>query len=182
MKNSQLIGIFVFAFLFVSIRFATATTGKVKNVEEDSSHQTGKEEKGEHGHEHENKHESEERSEAKNIGPNKGITSFSEEKGFTLSKEATKTFAIETMPITGPNEWTLPKEALVFSGEKTSVYRVHEGYYKIIDVKVVKKQKSGEITFRSDHLLSGDMIVVKGSGFLRVAEIDATSGEVGHSH
>ena len=182
MKNSQLIGILVFAFLFVVIRTATASTGKLKSGKKDSSHYLSEEEKVEHGHEHGNKHESEESSEGKNIGPDKGVTSFSKEKGFTLSKEATNTFAIETMTIKGPNEWTLPKEALIFSGEKTSIYRIHKGYYKIIDVKIIKKQKNREITFRSDELLSGDTIVTKGSGFLRVAEIDATSGEVGHSH
>ncbi len=125
--------------------------------------------------------EHEEEGAGANVGPDKGITSFDEHSGFTLTKEATKNFEIQTARLGSASPWTLPHTALVVTGEDKSVFRMRKERFLRVDVEVLKKDKN-QITLRSKNLSLGDEIVVKGAGFLRVAEIDATSGESGHHH
>ncbi len=124
---------------------------------------------------------SNEAGENKNVGPNKGITIFDEEKGFVLSDEAKKTFSLQTQNLTGSSPWSLPKSALLFTGEEKSVYRLRDGFFKKIDVEVIKKDKDRMIV-KSENLKKGDSIVIQGVGFIRIAEVDATSEESSHGH
>lgn len=119
--------------------------------------------------------------ENKNVGPNKGITSFDEENGFALSDESKKTFSLQTQDLTGSSPWSLPQSALLFTGEEKSVYRLRDGFFKRIDVEVIKKDKDRMIV-KSEDLKKGDAVVIKGVGFIRIAEVDATSEESSHSH
>ncbi len=144
---------------------------------EDANLDHGKEEKKNVHHDHdEGENEGE-----KNVGPNKGVTSFDEEKGITLSEEARKKFSIETEMITGTGPWNLPESVLLLTGEEKNIYRYRDNAFKRIDVEIVKKA-GGQIVLRSPELRNGDSIVVKGVGFIRTAEVDATSGESGHHH
>lgn len=127
------------------------------------------------------KDDHEEEAAGANVGPDKGITSYDEHSGFTLSKEATKNFEIQTARLGGASPWPLPRTGLVVTGEDKSVFRMRKERFLRVDVEVLKKDKS-QVTLRSKDLAPGDEVVVKGAGFLRVAEIDATSGESGHHH
>jgi hypothetical protein len=153
---------------------------------EKDNHEDG-EHKEEDGHDHKKegaKNEQghgEEEEGAKNIGPEKGITAFDEEAGFTLSKEALKTFSVETASLNGSGPWTVPASALLLTGEEKSIYRVRDGAFKRIDIAVVSKNKN-QAVIQSDELGSGDQVVTKGVGNVRIAEVDATSGESGHHH
>ena len=117
----------------------------------------------------------------KNVGPNKGITSYDEKKGFVLSAEATKNFRIESLRIDGSGPWSVPPRTLVITGEEKSVYRFRDGFLKRIRIEVQKKTKES-ISIVTSQLKSGDAVIVSGAGFLRIAEVDLTSGESGHHH
>ncbi len=116
-----------------------------------------------------------------NIGPEKGILSFSETKGFALSPEALKTFEIDSKEVTGTSPWILPTAVLVVTGDEKNIYRLRDGAFLRVDVQIINKTKDN-VTLNSKALRSGDRVVTRGAGFLRVAEVDATSGETGHHH
>ncbi len=136
-----------------------------------ASASTEAEEDGEHGEEQQ----------GKRIGPDKGITSYDEHKGFSLSKEAEKTFDIKTQILSKSPSWDLPIAALVYIQSETFVYRVRDSLIKRVEIELEKKN-SKTVLVRSRDLVPGDAVIVNGSGFVRVAEVDLTSGESGHSH
>lgn len=145
---------------------------KEENHEEEKDHKHAEGEKKDHGGDEE---------EAKNVGPEKGVTSFDEEAGFKISQEATKTFSIEKLSLNGSGPWTVPVSAILFTSEDKSVYRVRKDFFKRVDVQILRKDKNSAVIQSSD-LASGDTLVTKGASSLRVAELDVTSGESGHSH
>ncbi len=134
-----------------------------------------------HEHGDEDDHEHEEESEAKNVGPEKGVTLFDEEKGFILSKEALKTFSVLSVVLQGPAPWNIPGSALLLSGGEKNVYRLRNGFFKRVDILILSRS-STSVVVRSAELSSGDQVVIQGVGNIRLAELDVTSGEVGHSH
>ncbi|MBL7672244.1 MAG: hypothetical protein JNM39_17325 [Bdellovibrionaceae bacterium] len=143
---------------------------------------------GEPGHDHKKEGASNEHgdshgeeAEAKNVGPEKGITSFDEDAGFKMSAEALKTFSVEKTVLNGTGPWTVPSSSLLITNEDKSVYRVRNETFKRIDVTVLSKNKT-QAVIQSDELTTGDSLVTKGVGDIRVAEVDVTSGESGHSH
>lgn len=131
------------------------------------------------GHDHE---EGEEEEGAGSVGPDKGITEFSERNGFKLSPEALKNFDLKYIKLSGDGPWILPKSAVVHSGEETNLFRKRNGFFKRIDFETMKTQ-SNQFTVDSDDLREGDEVVILGLGFLRIAELAATGGVAdGHSH
>ena len=155
-----------------------------KHDEEDEGHKDG-----EPGHDHKKEGANNsghgdfhgEEAEAKNVGPEKGITSFDEDTGFKMSAEALKTFSVEKIALNGTGPWTVPSSSLLITNEDKSVYRVRNEIFKRIDIIVVSKNNS-QAVIRSEELHAGDSLVTKGVGDIRVAEVDVTSGENGHSH
>jgi len=123
----------------------------------------------------------EEEGEAKNVGPNKGIISYDEHDGFVLSSGASKNFKIEYLTLQNSAPWILPKSALVTTREDRSVYRNRGGKLLRVDVTLVSRTKD-HAQVKSEDLQPGDQIVIRGAEFLRVAELDITSGESGHHH
>lgn len=154
-----------------------------KHNDEDEGHKDG-----EPGHDHKKEGANSghgdshgEEAEAKNVGPEKGITSFDEDTGFKMSAEALKTFSVEKIALNGAGPWTVPSASLLITNEDKSVYRVRNETFKRIDVTVLSKNKT-QAVIQSDELAAGDGLVTKGVGDIRVAEVDVTSGESGHSH
>ncbi len=201
MKNIFLIIVFIFG-LSAAVEARKASTKKTKDShdhgeeKEHSNHNHGKEEDNhdhgknanhdndeekKSGHDHGKNHEHEEEEGGKNVGPNKGVTSMDKEKGFTLSEEARKKFSIETEMITGDGPWKLPESALLLTGEEKNIYRYRNETFKRIEIQILEKNGS-QFYLNSSELKSGDSVVVNGVGFIRTAELDATSGESGHHH
>ena len=119
------------------------------------------------------------------MGPNKGIVSFDEREGFVLSKEAFQNFKIEYATLQGTSPWSVPKATLVLTRDDVSVFRHRNGKLLRVDVKVTSKNHTknhSDAQIASKDLIAGDQVVVKGAPFLRVAELDVTSGESGHHH
>lgn len=129
-----------------------------------------------------NGHASEEKTAVENVGPDKGITELSEELGFKLSPEAFKNFGLKFQKLSGKGPWSVAKGSVVRSGEEVNLFRFREGFFKRIDFKTFQKTEQ-TLRVGSEELQEGDQIVTSGIGFLRIAEVAATSGaEHGHSH
>ncbi len=111
------------------------------------------------------------------IGPDKGILEASERKGIKISPEALKNFEIKTIKLKGDGPWSIPKSAILYSGEEINLFRLRDGFFKRIDF-----QKTHNLV-DSDDMRENDEIVISGLGFLRTAELAAFGGaEHGHSH
>lgn len=142
------------------------------------SHDDHKDEKGEshegHGDEH--------GEENPQVGPNKGILSANPAEGVQLSPEAEKNFEIQKMKVSNPNNFEIPKTAIVTAGLEVNLYRYRGGFYKRIDFETLNRS-GNKISIRSKELKEGDEIAITGLGFLRIVEIAAFDGAPeGHSH
>jgi hypothetical protein len=98
----------------------------------------------------------------------------------TLNRITGANFKIESMKLQGQGPWSVPKSALIKTRDEVAVFRMRDGKYLRVSVSVTGKAPNQQI--KGKDLKTGDEIVSKGGGFLRVAEIDVTSGEVGHHH
>lgn len=100
-------------------------------------------------------------------------------EGFKLTPNAIKNFELSYMDYKAPSI-TIPNAAIFRGLSEVNVYRLRNGFYKRVDFKTLDKNKD-TITLSSSDLVAGDKIVVKGIGFLRIAEI-AASGGISDSH
>ena len=169
------IQLFILAFAFVAygVTFASDNHGAGEKNHKEEGH--GESDGHDHG-------EGEEEEGGSSVGPEKGITEFSERNGFKLSAEALKNFDLKYLKLNGDGPWALPKAALVHSGEETNLFRKRNGFFKRIDFQTTKNA-GNQLTVDSDDLREGDEVVVVGLGFLRIAELAATGGVAhGHSH
>lgn len=147
-------------------------------------HEKGDEGRHAEGEEHDDqgKEGHEEGEASSSVGPGNAVTAADREKGFQLSDEAVKTLGIKTQD--APGEFILPKSAIVTFKDETGVYRLRDGWYKLIEG--VARPQGLLVRFiphRKGDLRPGDQIVVEGAPLLRVAELDAFStGEAGHGH
>lgn len=112
------------------------------------------------------------------VGPNNAVTAADEHKGIQLSAKAQKAIGLKSESYQNGN---VPLSALVRHQNQISVYRLRDGWYKLVSVRV-EKIENGQAVVRTDEMSPGDLVVVQSVALLRVAELDAFSGEVGHSH
>lgn len=147
---------------------------------EGEKHEDHKEGEKEHADHEEGGHD--EHGENSQVGPGKGIQAASEEEGIRLSAEAEKNFEILLEKVRPDGSALIPKIAVVTAVAEVNLYRFRAGFYKRIDFEQVGTQ-NGDLIVRSKDLGPEDSIVVKGQGFLRIAEIAAFGGAPeGHSH
>ena len=114
-----------------------------------------------------------------NSGPvdsEKGVLEAVPEKGIRLSEKALKTLEISAAPLDGASSHRIPTTALVYYQDHVGVYRLRNGWYKLIEVKIEDKSPKSTLV-RSAGLKPDDEIVVTGVALLRVAEMDAFGGE-----
>lgn len=115
-----------------------------------------------------------------NVGPGKGVEAFGHE-GMKVSAKAAASMKLKTAPLSGAGSFRVPIQSLVTFQDDVGVYRVRGGWIKMAHVEVVERTKKDAL-LRSKDLKAGDQIVISGAAGLRVAELDLTSGEVGHGH
>ena len=142
---------------------------------------------GEHGkeNEHEGEHEEDGEEEmSSNIGPGFAVTEADHEKGFKLSEKAMKTLAFESKPFRITASISLPTSSVVFFKDEAGVYRMRDGWIKLIEGEAKVLGGKTSFTPKGKSLFKpGDHIVTSGVPLLRVAELDAFSGsESGHAH
>lgn len=129
-----------------------------------------------HGHGHGHGHGG-----GKAIGAGKAIVEVDEEKGFKLSPEASKTLKIKLSKVVG-SKFKISKSTLVTSKNIKGVYRLREGFFKLLPVKITKEVKGGYMV-EVLGVKSTDQIVVSGVGLLRVTDVYSTDkSEYGHAH
>lgn len=142
-------------------------------------HEKGEEHEGEEGVHHE---EGEEEESSSSVGPGNAVTAANPETGFQLSEAALKTLGIRTQALLANN--TFPKQAIVYFKDETGVYRLRDGWYKLIEGDT--EPQANRIRFtphKRQDLRAGDQVVIEGVPLLRVTELDAfSSGEAGHGH
>lgn len=154
--------------------------------ESHKDHENGGEGRHEEGEEHDDQgkegHEEGEEEASSGVGPGNAVTAADREKGLQFSDEAVKTLGIKTQD--APEEFTLPKSAIVTFKDETGVYRLRDGWYKLIEGEARPRGLLVRfISHRKKDLRPSDQIVVEGAPLLRVAELDAFStGEAGHGH
>lgn len=118
---------------------------------------------------------------SKAIGKGKAIEIVDEKKGFKLSKEAIKTLKLRLQNVDS-NEFEISKSTLVSSKNIKGVYRFRAGFFKLLNVKILKETKTG-YKLKVVDVDFGDQIVINGLGLLRVTDIYSTDkSEYGHSH
>jgi len=129
----------------------------------------------------EHKHaESEKHEEANNgVGPDKGIIEKNENDGFKFSQEAIKTIGYKTINYQ-TEIFEIPTKALVQVKDDKSIYRLRNGWFKRVDIQIIKKN-ADSILLKASDLKSGDQIVVTEVGYLRIAEVFSEEGAE-HSH
>lgn len=135
----------------------------------------------EHGHDEEKAHGHVREEGSSQVGPEKGVLEASESKGFKLSPEAIKNFNLKYISVEATS-LKLPAEAILHAKEEKSIYRLRDGFLKRVDFKVITRSRT-EYSIESKELKSGDQVLVRGLGFVRMAEIAAFGGAPeGHSH
>lgn len=118
----------------------------------------------------------------KAIGEGKAIVEVDEEKGLKLSKEAIKSLSIKLEDYTPSSKTKIAKKTLVTSKNQKGLYRFRRGFFKLINIRILKEE-SNHYLIRTSDLARGDQIVVGGVGLLRVSDIYSTDkSEYGHSH
>ncbi len=112
------------------------------------------------------------------VGPNNAVTAADEHDGIKLSEKAIQTIGLKTEIWNGES---VSGQTIVYHQDKTSVYRLKDGWYKLVPVTIISKADN-LVHITATELVSGDLIATSGVALLRVAELDAFSGEVEHSH
>lgn len=106
----------------------------------------------------------------------KAVYEISGEKGMRLTAAALKNIEVSTKKINAKPPDSIPLSGLVQFQNRFGVYRLRDGWFKLIPVKINRKDKS-EVSFVSAELDENDEIVITGVALLRVAEMDAFGGE-----
>ncbi len=106
----------------------------------------------------------------------KAVPETSKTDGFRLSEKATRTISLVTKPIVSAPEFTIPVRALVHSLDLLGIYRLRNGWYKLVPIEVVRKKES-ELTVRSHEIKADtDRVVTNGIELLRATEMEAFGG------
>lgn len=95
--------------------------------------------------------------------------------GFKLSDKAKKVIGLVTKPL-GAKPHLIPPSALVNYGDHVGVYRLRNGWLKLIELQNNEVGKGAMLT-SSAELKDDDEIATEGVALLRVSEMDAFGGE-----
>lgn len=134
----------------------------------------------------EGNHEGEEHQEAEevsgSVGPGKSIEAANRKEGIKLSQKAISTLGLEVKKVNSGSPFQLPVSSLVYFQDEVGVYRLRNGWFKLLEGKVRTRKETIAIVEISD-LLPSDEVVVKGVPLLRVTELEAFGGSgEGHGH
>ena len=108
-------------------------------------------------------------------GPNMAVLEANLKDGFRLAEKAKKVIGLKTENLKS-NPYSVPANSLVYYGDKVGIYRLRDGWFKLIEIKVIGKNGS-QSTISTNEFKEGDQIAVEGVALLRVSEMDAFGGE-----
>ena len=106
--------------------------------------------------------------------PGKAVFETSAESGMKLRPKALANIDVTLGPVRA-KPTSLPTTALVHTQDHVGVYRVRDGWYKLIPVRV-SRRGGGDVVIEAEGLAVGDQVALTGAGLLRVAELDAFTG------
>ena len=106
-----------------------------------------------------------------------GSAKLLEDGDFTLTAQSEKRMGIKWLVLKGNGEWKVPKESIVKIKFTNAVYRKFENRITLVVLESLKLE-GNEAYIKSPDLASGDEVAIKGVKFLRLAEVDISSGTV----
>jgi hypothetical protein len=106
----------------------------------------------------------------------KAVNEISPELGFRLTEAARKNVGLQIQALKGTGPWGVPASAIVHYQDHVGVYRERDGWFKLVEVKVVSESGKQRV-ISSTELLNADAVVTADAGLLRVAEMDAFGSE-----
>lgn len=162
----------VFMLLFGLAFLAHPALSESGHDEKEHSHQEGETQADEH----------EEEGSVSNVGPDKGVLEASKAKGFKLTKEAVAHLGIKAVaPKKEGDYFLLPKSALVSVMRERFIYTLNDGFYKPVEIIVVRSSGS-QILVKPEHGEITGQVATEGVHFLRNIEVDVFSGDEGGHH
>ena len=105
----------------------------------------------------------------------KAVYEISQEQGMRLNETALKNIEVITVKVSGGPKFNVPADALVHFQDQVGVYRLREGWFKLIKIQIYQKSKADLVIF-SNEIKTGDEIAIHGADLLRVSELDAFEG------
>jgi hypothetical protein len=169
-----------FAFIFL---IATVSAIPFFNVAADETHEHSESEHTAHhdhpqGKENTEHKDSEKKAEieasAGGVGPGKAVVEASPVNGMRLSDAAVKTLGLTFQEIETTTIHHVPAQSIVYHQADIGIYRLREGWIKLVDVEIAKKSPT-EVTIKTRELKPRDQIAVRGVSLLRVTELDVTT-------
>jgi hypothetical protein len=104
------------------------------------------------------------------------VLEASPEKGFRLSDKALQTLEVKTEPVQLQGQRAIvPAGALVYYQDHIAVYRLRDGWFRLIEVRLLSKS-SDRATIETSGVKSGDLIATHGVPLLRVTQLEIESG------
>ena len=105
----------------------------------------------------------------------KAVYEISSEKGMRLTDIALKNIEVKVSKVTSA-DIIIPVAALVYYQDQTGIYRLRDGWFKLVPIQITKKMNH-DVQLQGDFQV-GDSLVIQGADLLRVSEMDAFgSGE-----
>ena len=105
----------------------------------------------------------------------KAVYETSPENGMKLTDKALQNIEVKTEKLSGSARHSIPRASLVFFQDDVGVYRFRDGWFKLVKVTVLNKDKA-KAEVQGGELKASDSIVVYGADLLRVSELDAMGG------
>lgn len=104
-------------------------------------------------------------------GPTLAVLEANIKDGFRLSEKAKKVIGLVTKPL-GSKPYIIPPNAIVNYGDRVGVYRLRNGWFKLIEIRNSEGLKSS-VAINNADLKNDDQVAVEGVALLRVSEMDA---------
>lgn len=105
----------------------------------------------------------------------KAVYEMSSDLGIKLTEKAIINIEVKSSKIDANNQLKIPSDALVYFQDQIGVYRLRDGWYKLIPIKVLKKD-GNSVAIQKSEFKAGDEVVIHGADLLRVSEMDALGG------
>ena len=107
----------------------------------------------------------------------KAVLQISQTDGFKLSSKGANTIGLKSKVINSAPDFLIPDTALVHSLDKLAIYRLRNGWYKLVPIVIIKKLSNSELMVHSLEINTQvDQVVIQGTGLLRATEMEAFGG------
>lgn len=106
-----------------------------------------------------------------------GAAKLLEDGDFTLSPVAEKRMGLQWETLSGSGPWKVPKQSIALIKFTKGVYRKFEGKITMVVLTKIKEEGSN-VVISSPDLQEGDQVATSGVKYLRLTEVDISSGTV----